>query len=114
MEFLRQILVQLVEFLRSYGAWWARAVGAVFREFGVSAPTTVSDIVGIALGGIFLLAFLRRLAWWDRKGDKPQPFPLKTTQTPNEVVAADMQKLLMVFLKIALFILFVVVVVTSR
>jgi hypothetical protein len=114
MEFLREVASSLLTFFQSYAEWWARAVGAVCREFGLDVPVSVSNFVGLVLGSIIFVAFFRRLAFWERKGDKPQPFPLKTTETPAEVLAKDRQKQLAAWLRVALFLLFLVLVVTSR
>ena len=114
MDVLREVLTRLLEFLQSYAQWWARAVAAVSEEFGLGLAPGMPEIIGVVLGFLVLWAFLRRLTKWDPKGDKPQAFPLKTAETPNEVVAKDREKFLMMLLRITLFVLFIVVVVTSR
>ncbi len=113
MEFLRELAGSLATFLRSYADWWGRAVTALCQEFDLDVPLQVSDFVGIVLGSIFFVAFFRRLAWWDRKGDKPQPFPLKTAETPAEVLAKDREKQLTALVRVVLFLLAVALVTTS-
>mgnify|MGYP000888014603 CR=1 FL=1 len=113
MEFLRELAGSLATFLRSYADWWGRAVTALCQEFDLDVPLEVSDFVGIILGSIVFVAFFRRLGWWDRKGDKPQPFPLKTTETPAEVLAKDREKQLAALVRVVLFLLLVALVATS-
>jgi hypothetical protein len=113
-DLLRQIAEQVIGFLQSYAEWWARAMTAVSEEFDFGMPEAVAQFIGVFIGFIVLAAFMRRLVRWDSKGDKPQPFPLKTTETPNEVVAKDREKLLMMLLRVTLFVLFVLAVVSSR
>lgn len=114
MEVIQQILGQVLDLLRSYAQLWARAVGAISDEFGLGLAPEIANLVGIVLGFIILFAFIRRLTKWDPKGNTPQAFPLKTTETPNEVVAKDREKFLMMLLRVTLFVLFIVVVITSR
>lgn len=113
MEFLRELAGSLATFLRSYADWWGRAVTALCQEFDLDVPLEVSDLVGIILGSIVFVAFFRRLAWWDRKGDKPQPFPLKTTETPAEVLAKDREKQFAAMVRVMVFLLVAALVATS-
>ncbi len=113
MEFLRKLADSLATFLRNYADWWGRAVTALCQEFDLDVPLGVSDLVGIILGSIVLVAFFRRLAWWDQKGDKPQPFPLKTTETPAEVLAKDREKQFTAMVRVVLFLLVAALVATS-
>lgn len=114
MEELQWFLGQLADFLRSYMDLWGRGVAALSREFDLGMSPAIADTVGFGLGSIILVAFVRRLAKWDRKGDKPQPFPLKTAETPAEVMSKDFEKLLMLLLKVAILILVLVVFVSTR
>lgn len=114
MEILREILLRLLDFLASYAQWWARAVEAISEEFGLGLTPLIVDLIGFVFGALVLLQFFRVLTNWNRRGNKPQPFPLKTTETPDEVVARDRQNFLLMVLRIVLFVLFVVAVGTSR
>lgn len=114
MDLLREIFTRLASFLRSYAEWWARAIVAISDEFGFGLDPAVAQIIGVVIGFLVLFAFLRRLMKWDQKGNKPQSFPLKTAETPNEVVAKDREKFLLMVLRVVLFVLFIVVVLSSR
>lgn len=113
MEFLRELAGSLAIFLRNYADWWGRAVTALCREFDLDVPFQVSELIGIVLGSIVFVAFFRRLAWWDRRGDKPQPFPLKTTETPAEVLAKDREKQFAALVRVVVFLLVAGLVATS-
>ena len=114
MDLLMQVLGRLLDFFNRYLDLWVRGVAAVGREFDLNMSPAVTQLVGLTLGVLVFLAFVRRLTMWDRKGNKPQPFPIKTTETPDEVLAKDTEKLLGMLLKVALVILLVVVVGSSR
>lgn len=113
MEFLWELAGSLATFLRSYADWWGRAVTALCQEFDLNVPLEVSQLAGIILGSVVFVAFFRRLAWWDRKGDKPQPFPLKTAETPAEVLAKDREKQFAALVRVVVFLLAAALVATS-
>lgn len=114
MELLQEILGQLAALFRSYFEWWGRAVMALNREFEFNLSPPVTDVLGVLAGALVLYAFVNRVGKWERKGNKPQEFPLKTAQTPDQVVAQDRDKRLMALLKLSLFVLFLVVVASWR
>jgi L-lactate permease len=114
MDLLREILSRLLLFLQGYAQWWGRAVAAVSEEFDLGLAPEMAQIIGVVIGFLVLIAFVRRLTKWDPKGNQPQSFPLKTAETPNQVVAKDREKFLMMLLRVTLFVLLIVAVLTSR
>ncbi len=114
MELVRDVVLRLAEFLRMYLDACARIVTAVSEEFSLGLPEAGATFVGSVLGSIVLFGFVRRLSKWDHKGDKPQPFPLKTAETPNEVVAKDVEKFLALLLRVSLFVLLLLVLAMMR
>lgn len=114
MELVRDVVQRLVELLSWYLGLWGRGATALSGEFGLDLPAVFARFVGMFFGSVITYAFFRRVSKWDRKGDKPQPFPLKTAETPNEVVAKDTAKLLAVLLKVSLFVLLLLIVAMAR
>ncbi len=100
MEELRWFLGGLLELVRAYVLGWARAGEVVGEEFGWALPPVVAQLIGVLFGVAILVAFMNRVFKWAPKGNQPQAFPLKTAETPAQIMSKDRDGFLGLLVKI--------------
>lgn len=61
---------------------------AVNPELELSAE--VARIIGFVIGVVVLVAFVRAIFKWDRKGNRPQAITLYTKDTPYDILGKDL------------------------
>lgn len=93
MEELRWFLGGLFRLVIAFLELCARCVGALSDEFGLGLPPPVIQIIGFLIGFLILYSAIVRLLAWKPKAFQPQPFPLKTADTPAQVVERDIANL---------------------
>ena len=89
-------------------------MNAVASEFGLDMTPVAANLIGFMFGVLSIFGVLNAVLKWDRKGNQPQAFPLKTEKTPNQVVAADRQNFLMLMLRLALLMVVLAVLISAR
>jgi hypothetical protein len=104
----------LGDLLSGYFALWGRGASALSSEFQLDLSPVVANSIGFLFGGLSLWAFLNYMLTWDRKGTQPQSITLKTADTPNQVVAKDLDKFLLLVLRVVLFLALLAVVMSLR
>ncbi len=114
METLRWFLSGLGDLLRGYFDLWVRGVGALAIEFGLDLPQGLIELSALFLAAVSIIAFVNVLVKWDRKGNQPQSITFKTDKSPDQVVADDRNKFLMLLLRVSLFMLLLAVVMSMR
>lgn len=114
MDEIRQFIGGLLDLLEAYLALWGRGVAAVGEEFDLGISTALANLIGFFLGVVSLLAFLNVVFKWDRKGNQAQAIILRTAETPDQVVAKDRSKFLMMMLRVSIVILILAVLISSR
>jgi hypothetical protein len=90
MEQLRWFVQGVLGLLSGYIAFCGQLGQSLAEDFELGMPTEIANLIGIAIGVLILVAFLRSIFKWGRKGNRPQAITLYTKDTPLDVVGKDL------------------------
>lgn len=112
--FLRWFLNGVTGLVKAMVDLLARVAQGIGGEFDYDISDAEAQLLGMVLATLVLYAFGRRLFKWERKANQPQSFPIKTAETPAQVVAKDRDAFLALLVRLVLVMLAIAFVISLR